>query len=106
MAKCPKCGAIWLWDWCNDCYVDETGKEYPLTELKTQDQQINVWSCKCSNVNGAAQNGEVCDNWNDIDWELGEHSWPEGQKMSQDEKDKLFQKAKELDKKWQKNQCE
>ena len=105
MAEC-QCGAVWLWDWCGDCYVKPSGEEYTNTELETEGTLINVWSCDCGRVKGASHNGEVCDNFDNVDWELDEHSFGGGEKMSQEEKDTLFKKAKELDEKWRQKRSE
>lgn len=82
MANCPKCGAIWLWDWCGDGYVKPSGEPYKTVEM----DDGNLWEarlvqCDCGQINAVEI---ICDcgggpvnhkEWKDIDWEADEHSY-------------------------------
>jgi hypothetical protein len=82
MAKCPKCGAIWLWDWCGDCYVNPDNKPYETIDLaNTGSWEGALVQCTCGKVNSVIV---VCDcgggpmntkEWENIDWEQDEHSF-------------------------------
>lgn len=84
MAKCPKCGAIWLWDWCGDGYVRPSGEPYKTIEMAFQegDQwQTELVKCDCGEINAVMI---ICDcgggpantkEWENVDWEDDEHSF-------------------------------
>ena len=81
MAKC-ECGAIWLWDWCHDCYVKTDGEEYKTIEMsKDTGWEAELVQCDCGKINAIMI---CCDcgggpinikEWEKIDWELDEHSY-------------------------------
>lgn len=83
MATCPKCGAIWLWDWCYDNYVNPDGKEYEDIELSKDSGQweASLIKCTCGAIN-AVMVGCECGagpvnikEWDNVDWEADENSY-------------------------------
>lgn len=80
MAQC-NCGATWLWDWCNDCFVNKNGKEYGKASVENEEDVLYIWHCNCGKINGAMSPG-LSMNFDgfglgeDI-WEEDEHSYGE-----------------------------
>ena len=76
MAEC-QCGKVWLWNWRDDCFVNEDDEEYAKTELpgKGDDNVLRIWTCDCGRIGEAISHycGE-CFGKN-VDWEDDLHSY-------------------------------
>jgi len=89
MAKC-KCGVEWLWDWKLDCFVNSKGKLFKEKDFHSiidgLEFNATTFTCKCKRVNailivhpeiGAESIYPDNHKFNEIDWQLEEHSYEE-----------------------------
>lgn len=80
MAECPDCHTVWLWDWCNDVYVDQKGEQFETVEMADNAMhEVLLVKCNCRRVN-AVLIGCECGagpanilEWKDVDWEADEN---------------------------------
>ena len=85
MALC-ECGRNWRWDWCQDTYCYDDGREVKNYDFTQENEnlgfEVKAYECLCGKVNSVFVShpdvGGVPLNrlglWENVQWEENEHS--------------------------------